>query len=173
MADNEFDNEFDPTGGPRKPEEILTPEKAPEKIIEPEMVPDPKPVVLAPRSRAPVVLSAEKRKELQDLVIPGITDRPVNNLSYSDEALLTKEKLAEEEKVAIFVQFDPGEKRGAYRSVTINGYRIEVAKGKQQKLPKSVAALIMDAYDIENDTLNNNEYNLANADELKREKLNA
>lgn len=116
-------------------------------------------------------LSPEKREQLSKLRIPGVEDKPLNNLAYSDEALLTKEKLAKEEKVSLFIPFDGGEKRGSYRSVIINGYRIEVAKGKQMKLPKSVAALLMDAYSIEADTLNNNPTNLQNADDEKKRAL--
>lgn len=120
---------------------------------------------------AATTLSPERRKQLSELEIPGVVDRPLNNLSYSDDALLTKEKLSKEEKVSLFVQLDPGERKGAYRSVTINGYRVEVAKGKMHKLPKSVASLIMDAYQIEADTLNGAESNLQNADESKRKAL--
>ena len=159
-------NEFDPTknqGGPINPVQI-TPGSV-------EQIGPTGPAPVAGKAKKPVTLSPERRNELIALTIPGLTDRPLNGLSYGDEALLTKEKLSKEETVSIFVQFDGGEKKGAYRSVTINGYRVEVAKGKQQKLPKSLAALIMDAYQIEADTLNNAETNLGNADERKRAAL--
>jgi len=119
-------------------------------------------------------LTPEERLALKALSVPGMRDAPTQGLSLTDEQLLVKEKLAKEPRVTMFVPLDPGEKAGdAYRSVTINGYRSEVKKGKMVKLPESIATLLMQAYEIEAETLNNNEFNLSNASESKRSALNA
>lgn len=119
------------------------------------------------------VKSAEKTNELKELVIPNLKDSPNGGASLSDEALSIKEILSKQAKMPLFIPLDPGEKPGAYRSVTINGYRFEVKKGVMVSLPISVAKLLMDAYSIESEVLNNNEYNLANKDDKTRSALNA
>lgn len=150
------ENEFDPTAAPKgdkanlKNNATSTSVKAPSPVLTP-----------------------EKTAELKEMAIPNVADKPFGDASLSDEALLIKEKLSKEPKITFFVPLDPGEKPGAYRSVTINGYRCEVKKGVMVALPQSIAKLLMNAYQIEADVLNNNEYNLANKDQGTRNALNA
>lgn len=101
----------------------------------------------------------------------GLRDATPNGLSLTDEQLVTKEKLSKQPKVMIYVPLDPGEKKGAYRPVTINTYRFEVKKGMQVSVPESVAKLIMRAYEIESAVLNDNEYNLSQSDDERRRAL--
>lgn len=102
----------------------------------------------------------------------GLRDAAPGGLSLTDEQLVTKDKLSRQPKVLVYVPLDPGEKKGAYRSVTINGYRFEVKKGMQVQVPQAVADLIMSAYEIESAVLNDNEYNLGQSDDERRRALN-
>lgn len=130
-------------------------------------------VTAAPAAPAVPAMKADKVAELKSMQIPNVKDQPFGDATLSDEALRVKEILAKEAKMPIFIPLEPGEKPGVYRSVTINGYRCEVKKGMMVQLPMSIAKLLMDAYQIESEVLNNNEYNLANKDQATRNALNA
>jgi len=101
--------------------------------------------------------------------ILGLKD--VDLLTVSGIALQTKEILSREPKVKMMIPLDPGEKAGAYRTVSINGYRFDVRKNTMIDLPQSVAQLIADAYRITSETLDSNPRNLAAADAEKRRAL--
>lgn len=103
--------------------------------------------------------------------IPGVRDSIVGGLGLSPEQAIVKEKLRTAPRIAFFIPLDPGEKPGAYRSVTINTYRCEVVKGKMVTLPLPIAQILMQAYDIESETLNESEFNLARADAGTRDAL--
>jgi len=158
-------NEFDPTNQPlpedhfdEKPSQDLPP-------VEPE-APAPAPTQeTAPVASAPV---AEVR---QNSVLSGVKDAPLAGVSLSTEALAVKQKLSQEAKLPIYIPLDPGETKGAYRSVTINGYRCEVKKGVMVSVPESIHKLLMNAYQIESEALNDNPRNLAAADEETRRAL--
>lgn len=108
-----------------------------------------------------------------EIEIQGVVDRPLAGLSLSEEAFLVKKKLASEEKIPFFIPLDPGERKGAYRSVTINGYRCEVKKNVMVPLPKSIVTLLMQSMQMESDALNSSDRNLSNVDEETRKALNA
>lgn len=101
--------------------------------------------------------------------ILGLKD--IDLLTVSGIALQTKEILSKEPKVKMMIPLDPGEKAGAYRTVSINGYRFDVRKNTMIDLPQSVAQLIADAYRITSETLDSNPRNLAMAGEEKRRAL--
>jgi hypothetical protein len=128
--------------------------------------PTPAPVVTVP---TPAVSVAP----VENVDIHGLKDNNIGGLSLSGDALAVKAKLAREAKMPMFIPFDPGEKPGAFRSVTINGYRCEVKKGKMVSLPMSIAKMLMDSYEIEAEALNNHEDNLQNANEDRRKALGA
>ncbi len=99
----------------------------------------------------------------------ALRDASLGGLKLSSEALLVKEKLAKEPKMVFMVPFDQGELPGAYRAVTINGYRCEVKKGVMVELPMSIAKLLMNSYNIENAVQANHPLNLANrGDSVRR-----
>lgn len=118
----------------------------------------------APAPRPAATVSAPAASLRKEPLGNGMRDAMSGGLSLTEEQLVTKEKLAREPKMQIFVPLEPGEKRGAYRSVTINGYRFEIKKGMQVLVPESVGKLLMDAYEIESAVLNDNELNLAHGD---------
>lgn len=127
-------------------------------------VPPAAPVTPAPA--APAAASTFDRKT----VIPGLHEDP-NGLSFEGIALATKEKLAKQPKVRMMIPLDPGEKQGAYRSVTINGYRFDVKKNTMVDLPEAVAALLAQSYRIASEVVDNHPLNLDGAASEKRSAL--
>lgn len=102
-------------------------------------------------------------KKPANFTVPGtVRDASIGGLAIEGEAKKTKEKLSKEPKVSIYIPLDPGEGPGAYRSVTINGYRFEIKKNVMVEVPRSVAALIMHAYNIEGQLGQNHPLNLNN-----------
>lgn len=168
-----MNNEFDPTNTQDPNYDPTLHHQAEELRNQPPApaaeVPSPLPKV-TPTDRY-ALLTDEEREAIRGIKVPGLQDAPTQGLALSDEQLFIKRKLANEPRTPMFIPLDPGEKPGAYRSVTINGYRSEVKKGKMVQLPVSIAKLLMDAYQIEAETLNDNEFNLANADASKRAAL--
>ena len=126
----------------------------------------------APPEPAPAVepAPAPERKPVSNN-IAFVKDAMGGGLSLGKEQLLVKEKLAKEDRYAFYLPLDPGEKKGAVRAVTINGYRCEVPKGMQVQLPESIYRLLVRAYDAEAEVLNDHENNLAFAGEDKRRAL--
>ena len=110
-------------------------------------------------------------KAIRDSSIPNVIDAPQGGAGLTEEQLLVKNKLAKQPKFAFYVPLDPGEKKGAVRSVIINTYRCEVPKGRQVMLPEAIFKLLLRSYDAESEALDNNETNLNNADASKRRAL--
>lgn len=92
----------------------------------------------------------------------AVRDASPGDLNLSKEALATKQKLAKERKVTFIIPLDPGETMGAYRPVTINGYRFEVKKNVMVELPESVAKLLQKSYNTESAVLSQHPLNLDN-----------
>lgn len=126
------------------------------------------PVVVAP---APDPVPSKDIGDIRAYNIPGVTERPLGGVSLSAEALLVKEKLAKEARMPFFIPLDQGETKGAYRSVTINGYRCEVKKNVMTNLPISIVRILMESMQMESEALHGNERNLDNADAATRSAL--
>lgn len=94
--------------------------------------------------------------------IPGVRSEQVGNLGLSELQRATKEKLDAEPRVPITIPLDPGEKIGAYRSVSINTYRMEIKKNALVYVPMSVAHLILSSLGTTIEALENHPRNLQN-----------
>lgn len=111
-------------------------------------------------------------EQIRKASIGGLKETPMAGTSgLSDEQVKVKRKLAAAPKVRFMLPFDPGEKRGAFRSVTINGYRCEVPKGVFLDLPEPIVKILMRSMQMESDALESNQYNLSNADASTRAAL--
>lgn len=165
---NQDFNEFDPTGGASSHQAPGIQESQPEKVN-----PAPAAPVAPSAPVSPKPVSFANNDEIREYKIPGVVERNLAGVALSDEALKIKARLAKEPRIQTYIPLDPGERPGAYRSVTINGYRCEVKKGKMVSLPQSIANLLLRSMQIEMDTLNENEHNLANASEETRKALGA
>lgn len=160
------DLEFDPSAS-KDFDPVLEAQRA--EHLNNQDVPEVKaaPVVAPKVSTGPVDLSA-----VRNTAIPNVTDAPLGGTSLTEEQLIVKNKLAKQPKFAFYVPLDPGEKKGAVRSVIINTYRCEVPKGRQVMLPEAIFKLLLRSYDAESEALDGNEMNLSNADSSKRKALN-
>lgn len=174
------DNEFDPMGGgqmaPMREAGVPAAEQGHAEL--PAVAQPVQPV--APAAEQPVQPAAPVNVAAAPVAapaaapadIPGVQDASIGDLQLTELAAMTKAKLALEPKVQIVIPLDAGEKKGAFRAVSINGYRFEIKKNVMVSVPKSIAALVMSAYQTEYETLNNNEYNLADAGAEKKKALN-
>ncbi len=116
-----------------------------------------KPVVTAPVV-APVAKPAAPTATKD---IPHIKD--ASELELSPRALATKRKLAAEQKIMMIVPLDFGEKMGAVKTVSINGYPFEIKKNVPVNLPMSVANLIMNSQKISAENRAMHPLNMSNA----------
>lgn len=70
--------------------------------------------------------------------------------SFLGDQERTRAALAKEPKIPFIIPLYEGEKAGIAReSVTINGYRFDIQKGKMMDLPKSVVELLSAHYQIQ------------------------
>lgn len=108
--------------------------------------------------------------EIRALEITGLKD---SESGLEGEALKTKLILSRQPKVRMMIPLDPGESKGAYRTVSINGYRFDIMKNVMVDLPRAVADLLSSSYQITNDVLSNHPTSLSGASEDKKRALNA
>jgi hypothetical protein len=66
----------------------------------------------------------------------------------NEDAKAVKEALAQQPKVDFYIPLEPGEKMGAFETVTINGYRLEIKKGMMVAVPRQVAEILANMLNI-------------------------
>lgn len=59
--------------------------------------------------------------------------------NLTGDALAMKKALEKEPKVSYYIPLGIGEKKGAYETVTLNGYRLTIKKGVRVEIPKPMA----------------------------------
>lgn len=101
----------------------------------------------------------------------GIKDASVNGLTLSQRAENTKIKLSKEPKIMAVIPLEAGEKPGSVKTVSINGYRIEIKKNIPVELPKTVWELIMHNMKVSSTATASHPLNLNNADEARKKAL--
>ena len=190
MPQDNQDGSFDPTfgqfGGQPKPPEMVSAgipsDAAPAQL--PAVAPDRPaaqpvaPIILdedgdprtPPAVAGPAMPRAEARA-IENIEIPDVKDVSIGGLQLSEEALATKRKLASQERLPFIIPLDPGEKPGAWRSVTINSYRMQITKGVLVYVPRSIWQQLADAYSVPQMALNNHPNNLSFANEEKQRAL--
>lgn len=94
-----------------------------------------------PKAKKPLIeTDAPKARQSNDI------ERQMKKDALSVEALLSKQA-----KVRMFIPLGIGEKKGskgAYESVTINGFRMVFPKGEYVTVPESVAAILEEHYNM-------------------------
>lgn len=129
------------------------------------------PAVVA-ASRTQNVLKNAQRPNVGDAFTgTAIKEAAIDNLGLTPEAQLVKEALAKEPRYPFMVPLDPGEKPGAIRVVTINGFRCEVKKGVMAMFPYSIYQTLVESYQVESMIGHNNPYNLMGKDAETRRAL--
>ncbi len=110
-------------------EDTLSEESEDETTDETEEEESPKPKTGKPAQR--VISGAELQK------------------SFTSDIERTKAALEKQPKVTFMIPLAPGEKPGAYETVSINGYRLTIKKGAMVEIPKQVAEMLADHYAVE------------------------
>ncbi len=85
--------------------------------------------------------SAEKPKEEAKPVSP--------EKNYDLQVQRTKDALAQEPKVQFIIPLSPGEKEGADEIVIVNGYSFRIKKNCMVTIPKTVADILSNKYQVE------------------------
>jgi len=67
---------------------------------------------------------------------------------WEGKAAAMKAHLAKQPKVQFLIPLGFGEKRGAYETVIMNGYRLNIMKGVLVELPRQVAELLAESYQM-------------------------
>lgn len=67
---------------------------------------------------------------------------------WEGKALAMKARLAGQSRVQFMIPLGFGEKRGAYETVIMNGYRLNIMKGVLVQLPQQVAELLAESYQM-------------------------
>ena len=172
---NNSSNEFDPT----KP--LVAGQNnhaAPAAANDNEFVEDP--IEDGDVSKIPAVVAASRAQQVMKNVHrpneamfngTAIKEAAIGNLGLTPEAQLVKEALAKEPRYPFMVPLDPGEKPGAIRVVTINGFRCEVKKGVMAMFPYSIYQTLVESYQVESMIGHNNPYNLMGKDPETRRAL--
>lgn len=78
----------------------------------------------------------------------GSTDNAVAKQHQSD-AKKMQEHLASQPKVRMIIPLSPGEKPGAFETVNLNGFRMEIKKGVSVELPQQVAEVLSEYLQID------------------------
>lgn len=69
--------------------------------------------------------------------------------ALTKDAQTMKEILDSQPKVSFLIPLSPGEADGAYDTVCINGYVLQIKKGAMVQLPTSVVDILANKYKIE------------------------
>lgn len=75
-------------------------------------------------------------------IAPGLHERPV---AVGSKAENMKNFLAGQDKIRILMPFETGEKPGAIKFVTLNGYALAIEKGSYVEVPEEVANVVMES----------------------------
>ncbi len=109
-----------------------------------------------------------KVAEVEKPVAPlhkAITEASVGGIALTERAALTRDMIMKEPRIMIILPFENGEKKGAYKSVNINGWRVEIKKGMQVELPESIWNIIAANMKASIDNVQNNSRNIKNQGE--------
>lgn len=105
---------------------------------------------------------AAKEKELDELKTKFTQIKPISETEkqtvierHKSKAQRMKENLEKQDKVMVFVPLEGKEKPGTQLPVTLNGYRVNVPKGKYVKVPMQIGQIIMDSLNQTEEAVNN------------------
>lgn len=153
-----------------EPDEIVTTEDAPAGEIPQETIDAQVAAAAAPEAPAEAIPAAASEPEARPFGA-GLKDAASGGLSLDERAQMTKEKLMREPRLRVIVPLSPGEKPGAVKVASINGYRFEIKKGQEVELPETVWNLIAKSMKASVMGPASHPMNLQNADSDKREAL--
>jgi hypothetical protein len=128
------------------PEVEATEEAQADSVVEtseeaPNNVPEPTPEYTQPEPEAP----AQETAHAPQAVAPTEDDK----VRYENRVHRMKKVLQEQPQVQFMIPLGVGEKKGAYDTVQINGYKLTIMKGAMVTVPQQVADLLAAKYEVE------------------------
>lgn len=98
-----------------------------------------------------VMKSLEKNTTKSDVALEANTPMINDNVkedekNHSGKEKLMKEYLEKQPKAGYAIPLDIGERIGAYLTVTMNGYRLSIMKGRVVQLPQPVIDLLSESF---------------------------
>jgi hypothetical protein len=107
----------------------------------------------------------EETEEESPLLSEGSVEE-YKNPAVGSKAETMKRLLVAQPKVTIMIPLEGREPMGSTQSVTLNGYRLNITKGKYVKVPQQVAEVIMKSQRMTQEAINN--YFLLDAQGISR-----
>ena len=89
---------------------------------------------------------------VQPVVTPVSVPKNENdNDRWMNKAMRMKASLDQQPKVSFLIPLGFKEKKGTIETVILNGYRFEIKKGVMVQIPKQVAEVLAESYELEMD----------------------
>lgn len=94
-------------------------------------------------------------------VVPSLGDMTeVASLTLTKDQAATRDFLAKQPKVDLYIPCDPHEPKGALFTVGINGYWVSIKKGMRVRVPKEVADKYYESVHAETSGLRDDKHNV-------------
>lgn len=93
-------------------------------------------------------MATKKQTKKVKPVEEDLSTSAINVAALSDEEK-TRRSLESKPKVSFMIPLEPKEPAGSIETVIINGYRIEIPKGKIVSVPQPVAEILANKYKVE------------------------
>lgn len=109
------------------------------------------PMLTPPPADTAVQVKDEKTGKVIDPLAPTAEDRANERTDvkkWEGKAARMKAHLAAQPKVSFLIPLGFGEKKGAYETVIMNGYRLNIMKGVMVEIPRQVAELLAESYQL-------------------------
>ncbi len=92
----------------------------------------------------PETVSEPEKEPSQQARSSAVIDRKITKTVQA-----VKEHLDKQPKTMFYVPLSPGEKEGAYETVQINGYTMQIKKGVSVELPQQVVEMLANKYRVQ------------------------
>lgn len=93
------------------------------------------------------IVAPEESNTVEEVIPTPST--PAKSIDPSGKSQIMKAHLAKQEKVMFLVPLEAGEAKGTQLPVILNGYRLNIPKGVLCPIPRQVAEMLAEKYNIE------------------------
>lgn len=100
--------------------------------------------------KAAMVSSMQASVQQVDISKPNISPKDDKKwrMNHTEKAKRTKEILDKQPKQSILIPLELGEPKGTYHEYILNGYRLNIMKGRMVQVPQTVAEDISRSFDL-------------------------
>lgn len=91
-----------------------------------------------------------------------------SKVPYTDVVKETRDKLMNGPKTAFLIPLAPGEKPGAFETVQINGFRLQIRKGAMVQIPVACAEVLAGHYNVQLESGYGSEKRLDRASDVQK-----